>query len=133
MRNAFVSPVVALALVATAAPVARAEDWPSRPVTVISAFPPGNNDAILRLVDGPFQGAHRQPLVVEHRPGAGGNIGAEAVVRSQPDGHTLLVSGDTVATVNPRLYPNLRFRADADLVPVVRARDAQGDIDVDPG
>ena len=71
------------------------------------------------MVDGPFQAAFKQPLVIEHRPGAGGNLGAEAVVRAVPDVHTLLVTVDTVATVNPRLYANLKFKADADLVPVI--------------
>lgn len=98
---------------------ASAQGWPSKPVTVISAFPPANNDLIIRMVDGPFQAAYKQPLIIENRPGAGGNIGAEAVVRSAPDGQTLLVTVDTVATVNPRLYPNLKFKADTDLVPVI--------------
>ena len=88
-------------------------------MTVISAFPPGNNDVIVRLVDGPFQAAFKQPLIIENRPGAGGNIAAEAVTRSTPDGHTLLVTVDTVATVNPRIYRNLKFKADVDLVPVI--------------
>jgi tripartite-type tricarboxylate transporter receptor subunit TctC len=109
----------AIALAAALGSSAWAHGWPSKPVSVISAFPPGNNDAIIRLVDGPFHAAFKQALVIEHRPGAGGNIGAEAVVRAAADGHTLLVTVDTVATVNPRLYPNLKFKADADLVPVI--------------
>lgn len=109
----------ALALGSTAATSTWAQGWPARPVAVVSAFPPANNDQIIRMVDAHFQAAFKQPLVIENRPGAGGNIGAEAVVRSAPDGHTLLVTVDTVATVNPRLYPNLKFRADTDLVPVV--------------
>ena len=119
MRSA---PFVLTAALALAAPLcnsAWAQSWPSKPVTVISAFPPGNNDAIIRMVDGPFQAAFKQPLVIEHRPGAGGNLGAEAAVRAVPDGHTLLVTVDTVVTVNPRLYANLKFKADVDLVPVI--------------
>lgn len=108
-----------LALGAAVGGPVRAQGWPAKPITVISAFPPANNDQIIRMVDGPFQAALKQPLVIENRPGAGGNIGAEAVVRAAPDGHTLLVTVDTVVTVNPRLYPNLKFKADADLVPVI--------------
>jgi tripartite-type tricarboxylate transporter receptor subunit TctC len=108
-----------LALTASAASSAWAQSWPSKPVTVISAFPPANNDVIIRMVDATFQATYKQPLVIENRPGAGGNIGAEAVARATPDGHTLLVTVDTVASVNPRLYPNLKFKADTDLVPVV--------------
>jgi len=96
-----------------------AQSWPGKPVTVISAFPPANNDQIIRMVDGPFQAVFKQPLVIENRPGAGGNLGAEAVARAVPDGHTLLVTVDTVATVNPRLYRNLKFKADVDLVPIL--------------
>jgi tripartite-type tricarboxylate transporter receptor subunit TctC len=108
-----------LALGAAAGGNAVAQSWPSKPIAVISAFPPANNDQIIRMVDGAFQAAFKQPLVIESRPGAGGNIGAEAVARAAPDGHTLLVTVDTVATVNPRLYSNLRFKADVDLVPVI--------------
>ena len=109
----------ALALAASIDSSAWAQSYPSKPVTVISAFPPGNNDVIVRLVDGPFQAAFKQPLVIENRPGAGGNIAAEAVTRSTPDGYTLLVTVDTVATVNPHIYRNLKLRADVDLVPVI--------------
>ena len=109
----------ALALAASIGSSAWAQSYPSKPVTVISAFPPGNNDVIVRLVDGPFQAAFKQPLIIENRPGAGGNIAAEAVTRSTPDGYTLLVTVDTVATVNPHIYRNLKLRADVDLVPVI--------------
>lgn len=119
MRFISIAIAAALALAAPLCGSAWAQRWPSKPVTVVSAFPPGNNDVIVRLVDGPFQATFKQPLVIEHRPGAGGNLGAEAVARAAPDGHTLLVTVDTVATVNPRLYRGLKFSADADLVPVI--------------
>ncbi len=119
MRSTSLLFATALALSGAVGGSAVAQSWPSKPITVISAFPPGNNDAIIRMVDGPFQAAFRQPLVIEHRPGAGGNLGAEAAARAVPDGHVLLVTVDTVATVNPRLYPNLKFKADSDLVPVI--------------
>jgi tripartite-type tricarboxylate transporter receptor subunit TctC len=119
MRPTSLFLATALALGTTVAANALAQGWPSKPVAVISAFPPANNDQIIRMVDASFQAAFKQPLVIENRPGAGGNIGAEAVARAAPDGHTLLVTVDTVATVNPRLYANLRFKADTDLVPVI--------------
>jgi len=109
----------ALALGAGPTGSACAQAYPIKPVSVISAFPPSSNDLIIRMLDGPFQAQFKQALVIEHRPGAGGNIAAEAVARSAADGHTLLVTVDTVATVNPRLYPNLKVRADVDLVPVI--------------
>jgi len=119
MRSTSFVFTAALALAASVGSSAWAQSYPSKPMTVISAFPPGNNDVIVRLVDGPFQAAFKQPLIIENRPGAGGNIAAEAVTRSTPDDHTLLVTVDTVATVNPRLYRNLKFKADVDLVPVI--------------
>ncbi len=119
MRTLSLIVAATLALGTTAVVPAVAQDWPNRAVTVISAFPPANNDQIIRMVDGPFQAAYRQALVIENRPGAGGNLGAEAVARATPDGHTLLVTVDTVVTVNPRIYQNLRFKADVDLVPVL--------------
>ncbi len=109
-----------IALAAAADATAWAESYPTRPVTVISAFPAGGaHDFIIRLVDASFQTTFRQPLILDHRAGAGGNIGADAVARSAPDGHTLLVTVDTVVTVNPRVYQNLKFKADVDLVPVI--------------
>ena len=119
MRSSSIVFAAALSLATSVGDTAWAQSWPSKPVTVISAFPPASNDLIVRMVDGPFQAAFKQPLIIENRPGAGGNLGAEAVARSTPDGHTLLVTVDTVATVNPRLYQNLKFKADVDLVPVI--------------
>ncbi|MBL8313719.1 MAG: tripartite tricarboxylate transporter substrate binding protein [Rubrivivax sp.] len=119
MRSTAFLFVVMLALGNGASGNAVAQSWPIKPVTVISAFPPANNDQIIRMVDGRFQAAYQQALVIENRPGAGGNIGAEAVARAAPDGHTLLVTVDTVVTVNPRIYATLKFKADADLVPVI--------------
>ena len=119
MRSTAFLFVVMLALGNGASGNAVAQSWPIKPVTVISAFPPANNDQIIRMVDGRFQAAYQQALVIENRPGAGGNIGAEAVARAAPDGHTLLVTVDTVVTVNPRIYATRKFKADADLVPVI--------------
>jgi tripartite-type tricarboxylate transporter receptor subunit TctC len=119
MRLLSTVPAALLALAASAGSTAWAQSYPIKPVAVVSAFPPASNDLIIRMVDGPFQAAFKQALVIENRPGAGGNIAAEWVARAVPDGHTLLVTVDTVVTVNPRLYQNTRFKADVDLVPVI--------------
>ena len=89
--------------------IARAESYPSRPVHMIVDLPPGlSPDVIARLMGPPLSQRLGQPVVIENRPGAGGNIGAEAVVRAPPDGYTLLVmiSGNAA---NAALYPNLTF------------------------
>jgi len=86
-----------------------AESYPSRPVRFIADLPAGlSPDVIARLVGEPLSQRLGQPVVVENRPGAAGNIGAEYVVRAAPDGYTLLVaiSGNAV---NATLYPNLSF------------------------
>lgn len=114
------SAAVALGLLAASASPAQTTDFPARPVNVTVAFPPGTpNDFIVRLIAEPFRAALKQPLIAENRPGAGGNIAAEQVVRAGADGHALLASIDTVVTVNPRIYKKLAFRADTDLVPVI--------------
>jgi tripartite-type tricarboxylate transporter receptor subunit TctC len=109
----------ALGIAVLTGSTAWAQSYPSKPVNVISAFPPTTLDFILRLVNGPFQEKFKQALVIENRPGAGGNIAAEAVAGSTPDGYTLLVTTDTVVTSSPHMYRNLKFKADVELVPVI--------------
>ncbi|MFL6691467.1 MAG: Bug family tripartite tricarboxylate transporter substrate binding protein [Ramlibacter sp.] len=89
-------------------------------MTAIPAFPPGApNDFIMRLASEPFTASLKQALLVDNHPGAGGNIAAELVARSAPDGYTLLATVDTVITANPTLYKAGSFRADTDLTPVI--------------
>jgi tripartite-type tricarboxylate transporter receptor subunit TctC len=109
------------AMLFIAAPtVALSQTFPGKPVRVIVSFPPGTpNDFILRTIGESFLADAKQPLILDNQPGAGGNIGAEAVARAVPDGYTLLGTIDTVVTANPRIYKKLSFKADADLVPVI--------------
>jgi tripartite-type tricarboxylate transporter receptor subunit TctC len=107
-----------------AAPAAQAQGYPNKTVTAIPAFPAGApNDLIMRLVAGRFAADLKQTLVVDNHPGAGGNIAAELVARSVPDGYTLLATIDTVVTVNPTLYKTVAFKADSELVPVIYLAD----------
>jgi len=95
-----------------------AQAWPSRPITAIIPFPPaGNVDITARLVGGPVALALGQTMVVENRPGAGGNIGNEAVARAAPDGYTILFTQGGIA-VNQFLYKNLKYDTARDLIPV---------------
>jgi tripartite-type tricarboxylate transporter receptor subunit TctC len=86
-----------------------ADEYPTRPIRLfVGASPGGTTDTIARAVAEPMMAALKQPVVVENRPGAGGNLAAEAVAKAKPDGYTLLVSF-TSHTINATLYPRLPF------------------------
>jgi tripartite-type tricarboxylate transporter receptor subunit TctC len=96
-----------------------AQGYPSKPVRVVVPYPPGSTpDIVGRTVSDRLQKSLGQPFVVENRTGAGGNIGTEAVVKSAPDGYTLLVAINGPVAVNKHLYKNLSFDPDRDLLPI---------------
>ena len=98
--------------------IARAQAYPSRPVRVIVPFAPGGPaDILARLIGQWLSERLGQPFVIENRPGGGGNIGTEAVVKSPPDGYTLLPAG-TPNTINATLYDKLNFNFIRDIAPV---------------
>jgi len=110
--------VAALAAVAIALPAA-AQDWPSRPVTMVVTFAAGTTpDVVSRLIAPHLEQALGQPVVVENRAGAGGNIGADSVAKADPDGHTLLIGTNGPAAINKLLYTNITYDSDRDLRPV---------------
>lgn len=110
---------MALASALTLASVAHAQPaWPDKPIRVVLPYPPGGpSDIVMRLAAEKMQAALKQPIVIENKPGAGGNLGSAEVARSAPDGHTWLWITDTVMTVNPHVYKNLGFKPEA-LTPV---------------
>ena len=112
----------ALAL-AGASPLAWAQaDYPTKPIKIIVNFPPGGAaDQIARTISQPLEQALRQPVIVENRGGANGNIGADAVAKAAPDGYTLLMSSGGTISINPHLYAKMPFDPNKDLVPVVSA------------
>ena len=108
-----------LAAVLAAPLLALAQPYPSKPVRVVVSFPPGSTpDIVGRALASRLQEAMGQPFVVENRAGAGGNIGADAVAKAAPDGHTLLVSTNGVFAINKALYRSMPFDPDRDLAPV---------------
>jgi tripartite-type tricarboxylate transporter receptor subunit TctC len=93
-------------------------DWPAKPVRVVVPFTPGGStDITARLVSNRLQEVWGQSVVVENKPGAGGNIAADMVAHSDPDGYTIFISGPGMAT-NQFLYPQLSYDSVADFAPV---------------
>ena len=103
--------------------VAQEIAWPTRPVKVIVPFPAGGaSDFIARLWGDKLQGVYGQPFVLDNRGGASGTIGLESVIRSQPDGHTLLQTPNSPITVLPHLR-KVNYDATRDLLPIARVGD----------
>lgn len=97
-----------------------AEDYPARPVKLLVGAPPGGTtDTIARAIAMPMAAALKQSVIVENRPGAGGNLAAETVAKSAPDGYTLLVSFSS-HTINASLYPKLPFDPAADFTAITK-------------
>ncbi|VTU13672.1 Bug family tripartite tricarboxylate transporter substrate binding protein [Variovorax sp. RA8] len=112
-----IAPAV-VAIVACVGGAALADAYPSKPIKMVVPFPPGGGfDAIARPFAEKLGGALGQAVVVENRAGAGGNIGAESVVRSAADGYTLLFGNDNLAT-NPNVYRNIKYDPLKDFVPL---------------
>jgi tripartite-type tricarboxylate transporter receptor subunit TctC len=110
--------VVGICCVMLAAPPLQADDYPSRPIKLLVGAPPGGTtDTMARVIAEPMQAALRQPVVVENRPGAGGNLAAEAAAKAPADGYTLLVSFSS-HTINATLYAKLPFDPVADFTPI---------------
>jgi tripartite-type tricarboxylate transporter receptor subunit TctC len=98
---------------------ARTDEWPSRPIQMIVPFGAGGAaDIIARLVGDKLAAALGQPVVIEDKPGAGGNIGGALVAHANPDGYTLLMSGSPTHSVGPYLYKNLSYDPMRDVPPV---------------
>jgi len=109
MRRALAS-VAIVALLTAGAFAQDAAGYPNKPIKIIVAVPAGGGvDTVTRIVAEGMRQKLGQPVVVENRAGAGGNIGAESVFTSPPDGYTLLASQPSPITVNPLLYKNLAF------------------------
>jgi tripartite-type tricarboxylate transporter receptor subunit TctC len=120
----FPSPALAVfvAIAALVAPVGDAQSqspYPSKPVKLVVPFPPGGPlDTIGRAIAQKLTQSWGQAVVVENKPGAGGNIGADAVAKAAPDGYTMLMGALSTHAVNPSLYPNMPYDAAKDFAPI---------------
>ena len=102
--------------------IAQAQQWPSKPIRFVVNFPPGGAaDVIARAVAAPLAERLGQPVVVENRAGANGNIGGDLVAKAPNDGYTFLMSSAGVSSINPQLYKSMSFDPAKDLTPVAAA------------
>ncbi len=123
MRACLLAVVGAAAALMATSPASQAQDYPSRPVRIIVPFPAGGSaDVIPRVVGDFLSRKWGQPVVIENRPGAAGNIGSELVAKSDPDGYTLLSAPPPPLVINHNLYPKLNFDPTQFIPIVVMAR-----------
>jgi tripartite-type tricarboxylate transporter receptor subunit TctC len=125
---------LAFAAVALAAPLAWAQaDWPQQPVTLIMGFPAGSGvDVVARTIQEPLSQKLGQPVVIDYKSGAAGNIASEYVARAKPDGYTLAFGTAATHGSNAALYKKLSFDVEADFVPVAPVLDVSNVLTINP-
>ena len=129
-------PVVAalvLTILAVVSPLRAAADYPDKPVRLVVPFPPGGGaDNLARLIMPRVAQALGKPIIIDNKPGAGGNIGAEYVAHAAPDGYTLLYGTNGTHAINASLYRDLRFDPINDFAPVSRMTEIAAMLIVNP-
>jgi tripartite-type tricarboxylate transporter receptor subunit TctC len=112
---------------------AHAQNYPDRPIRLIAPFPAGGlADVLARAVGDELSKSFGQPVIVENRSGAGGNVGADAVAKAAPDGYTLMMSSAGILTANQFLYVTMPFDPEKDFVPVSNVADMPMMVVVNP-
>ena len=120
MRIAFITAAFAAILSPFLAPTCGAQGYPVKPIRFYTPYPPGGTtDILARLIGAKLHEAWGQPLVIEARPGAGGNVGTDFVAKSAPDGYTILMGGSGPLAINVSLFSKLPYDPLRDLAPVV--------------
>jgi len=114
-------------------PAQAQENYPNRPIKIMVPIPPGGApDVVARLVGQYLSQALGQPVVIENRTGANGNIAGEAVAKAAPDGYTLILAADSGIVINPHVYAKMAFDPMKDLVPVTAVATNQFVLAVNP-
>jgi len=125
--------VIALISAACFVTTAEAQNYPDRPIHLIAPFPAGGlADVLARSVGDEISKTLGQPVIVENRAGAGGNVGADAVAKAAPDGYTQMMSSAGILTANPFLYAKMPFDAESAFVPVTNVADMPMMVVVNP-
>jgi tripartite-type tricarboxylate transporter receptor subunit TctC len=118
-RSALLSVIGAVLVALVPAPAAQAQAFPSKPVRLVIPFPAGGPlDAVGRIIAQKLTETWGQNVVVDNRPGAGGNIGADLVAKAAPDGYTVVMGALSTHAVNPSLYPKMPYDAVKDFAPI---------------
>ena len=132
-RAALASLIAGFPVISDIAQAQPAAAWPTRPIKLIVPLTAGGpTDLLARILAQPLGERLGQPVIIDNRPGAGGNIGAEAAARSEPDGYTLFLGTSGPLAINASLYGNLRFDPIADFSPVILAATAPFVVAVNP-
>jgi tripartite-type tricarboxylate transporter receptor subunit TctC len=132
-RSRFLRVALAVACTAVTGPALSAEPYPSKPIRLIVPFPPGGpTDVMGRVVAKVLGDKLKQTVVVENRPGAGGNLGTDTAAKSPADGYTLLLSAVSSLAIAPSLYPKLPYDVARDFTPITRVGITKGAIVAHP-
>jgi tripartite-type tricarboxylate transporter receptor subunit TctC len=119
-RSTFLSMAMASLFAALLPAAAHAQGYPNKPIRLVVPYAPGGaTDIIGRAAAAELSKTMGQQVIIENRPGAGGNLGAEQVARSAPDGYTLLVSPSSLHGITPFLYNKLTYDPNKDLAPII--------------
>ena len=123
---------LALALLAFAS-LARADDYPAKPIRFVVPYPAGGPlDTVARLLGQKVSESMKQPVIVDNRPGAGGNIGADFVAKAAPDGYTILMGAVATHAINPTLYGHIPYDPVADFMPITQVASTPNVLVVNP-
>jgi tripartite-type tricarboxylate transporter receptor subunit TctC len=113
--------LVAVAAAGSASLVAAAEQWPVRPIRLVVPYPAGGPlDQVARALAEPMRQTLGQPVVVDNRPGAGGNIGADLIAKAEPDGYSIVMGAVATHAINPYLYDRMPYDPNRDFSPIAR-------------
>ncbi|NCX04010.1 MAG: tripartite tricarboxylate transporter substrate binding protein, partial [Betaproteobacteria bacterium] len=134
MVTTFLSLIVALGLTVITTVWAQPQGFPQKPIKLIVPYPPGGaTDIVSRAAATEMSKALGQPVIIENRPGAGGNLGSELVARANPDGYTMLTSPSSVHGITPFLYARLNYDPNKDLAGVIVLASLANVLVVSPG
>ena len=133
MRTFSLCAMAFAAVVGATLPAAAEDAYPNRPIKILVPIPPGGApDVVARVVGNSLSQAIGQPVVIENRTGANGNIAGEVAAKSPPDGYTLILAADSGIVINPHVYAKMSFDPMKDLVPITSVATNQFVLAVNP-